>query len=62
MILKKWEDLPPEMRTEAVRKYYDVLKSRESNLLFKRLFDIIVSAVMLVVLSPLFLVLAVSDA
>lgn len=57
--LREWVELPDNMRLEEVRKYYDVLKSRESNLLFKRLFDIIVSAVMLVVLSPLFLVLAV---
>ena len=26
MLLKKWEKLPKEMQTEAVRKYYDILK------------------------------------
>jgi hypothetical protein len=26
MMLKKWEDLPPEMQTDEVRPYYDMLK------------------------------------
>ena len=26
MLLKKWEQLPPEMQTDEVRKYYDILK------------------------------------
>jgi len=47
------------MRLDEVRKYYDVLKSRESNLLFKRFFDIVASSLLLIVLSPFFLVLAV---
>ena len=60
MILKKWEALPQELRTEAVRPYYDILKKKTASLVLKRIFDILVSAVMLVVLSPLFLVLAIA--
>lgn len=60
MILKKWEELPPELQTEAVRPYYDILNKKRGALLFKRLFDIAVSAVMLVVLSPVFLLLAIA--
>ena len=41
MILKKWEQLPPEMRTDEVRKYYDILEKKKTSLLFKRLFDIV---------------------
>ena len=57
MMLVKWEKLPPEMQTEEVRKYYDILKKKQVSLFFKRVFDIVVSSVMLVILSPVFLIL-----
>lgn len=60
MILKRWEDLPPVMQTEAVRPYYDLLAEKKGSLFFKRIFDVLVSALMLVVLSPVFLVLAIA--
>lgn len=60
MILKKWEKLPPEMQTPEVRKYYDVLKKKKGALFFKRLFDIVVSAAMLFVLFPFFLLLGIA--
>ena len=60
MILRKWGQLPPEMQTEEVKKYYDVLKKKKVSLFFKRVFDIVVSAVLLIVLLPVFLVLAVA--
>ena len=60
MILKKWEDLPEFLRTDAVRPYYDSLARRRGSLLLKRLFDVVVSAIMLLLLSPVFLVLAIA--
>lgn len=60
MLLKKWEQLPPEMQTEEVRKYYDILKKKQVSLFFKRMFDIVVSFLMLILLSPLFLILAIT--
>lgn len=60
MLLKKWEELPIEMQTDAVRKYYDILKKKQVSLFFKRLFDIVVSFLMLIILLPLFLILAVA--
>ena len=60
MILKKWESLPDEMRIEEIRPYYDTLKKKSVSLFFKRAFDIAVSLVMLLILSPVFLVLAVA--
>lgn len=60
MMLKKWEELPEEMQTEEVRRYYDVLKKKKASLFFKRAFDIVVSALMLAVLSPMFLILAIA--
>ena len=58
MILKKWEDLPEQFRTDAVRPYYDSLKKKQWSLFFKRVFDIAASAVLLVVLLPVFVILA----
>ena len=60
MRLRKWENLPPEMQTEEVRKYYDILKKKRVSLFFKRFFDICVSLVLLIVLSPIFLVLSIA--
>ena len=60
MILLKWEDLPDQLRTEAVRPYYDILKKKQGSLLVKRVFDIVVSALMLVIISPVFLILAIA--
>ncbi len=60
MILKKWEDLPESLRTDAVRPYYDLLAKRRGSLALKRCFDVAVSAIMLFLLSPVFLVLAIA--
>ncbi len=59
-MLKKWESLPPEMQNDAVREYYDILKKKSVSLFFKRAFDIFASLVLLVILSPLFLILAIA--
>ena len=60
MMLKKWDRLPPEMQTEEVRKYYDILKKKQVSLFFKRVFDIVASSIMLIILSPVFLMLAIA--
>lgn len=60
MILKKWEDLPVQLRTDAVRPYYDILKKKQGSLILKRIFDIIVSTMMLIIVSPVFLILAIA--
>ena len=48
------------MQTDEVRKYYDILKKKQVSLFFKRIFDIVASLIMLIVLSPVFLILAVA--
>ena len=60
MMLKKWEDLPPEMQCDEVRENYDILKKKQVSLFFKRAFDIVVSLIMLIILSPIFLILAIA--
>ena len=58
--MRKWEDLPAEMQNEEVRYYYDILCKKSFSLGLKRVFDIVVSAIMLVCLSWLFLILAIA--
>ena len=58
--MRKWEDLPAEMQNEEVRYYYDILCKKSFSLELKRVFDIVVSAIMLVCLSWLFLILAIA--
>ena len=60
MLICRWDKLPAEMQTDEVRKYYDILRKKNFSLFWKRVFDIFVSALMLIVLSPLFLVLAIA--
>lgn len=59
MILRKWDDLPDKMKNESVRKYYDVLHKKWFSLFIKRIFDIVVGLIALIVLSPVFLILSV---
>lgn len=60
MILRKWENLPSEMQSDEVRRYYDILKKKRAALVLKRIFDVVVSAIMLILLSPVFLILAIA--
>ncbi len=58
--MKKWSKLPPEMQTEEIRPYYEILKKHKCGRFFKRLFDIVVSFLMLIILFPFFLILALA--
>ena len=60
MKIIKWEELPQEMQNEEVRKYYDILKNKKISLFFKRVFDLIISVIALVVFSPIYLILAIA--
>lgn len=60
MLIKKWEKLPQEFQIEEVRPYYDYLRKKNFVLFFKRVFDIIVSGIMLLILSPFFLILSLA--
>lgn len=51
-MLKKWNDLPEYMQTDAVRPYYDSLRKKRISLLLKRGFDFTVSVYMLFFLFP----------
>ncbi|WP_332108597.1 MULTISPECIES: sugar transferase [Anaerovoracaceae] len=57
--MMKWEDLPEEMKTDGARPYYDILVKKRASLIIKRIFDFVISLLMLCLLSPVFLVLAI---
>lgn len=59
MIVKRWDKLPENLKNDKVKKYYDILRKKGFSLFFKRIFDIFVSGIMLLVLSPFFLILAI---
>lgn len=59
MILRSWDDLPKEMKTEAVRPYYEKLKKHQISLILKRLFDFLVAMIMVLILWPIMIVISI---
>ena len=59
MLLKKWEDLPSYMKCDEVRTYYDILSSKKYSLILKRIFDVLVASVLLVILEIPMIIIAV---
>lgn len=59
MILKPWDSLPDYMRVPEVRPYYDILKKHQVSLVLKRIFDVIVSLMMLLVMWPFMILIAI---
>ena len=59
MILRSWDKLPEYMRNDKVKPYYELLKKRTGSLIMKRIFDIVMSLLLLMILSPVFLVVSI---
>ena len=57
-MLRKFKDLPKFMQNDDVKKYYDILHKKRFGLFIKRVFDIAVSLILLIILSPLFLIIS----
>lgn len=60
MKLVKWDELPEKMKNDEVRYYYEILEKKKLHLFFKRIFDFILALILLIVLSPIMLVIALS--
>lgn len=58
-MLKNWNKLPEYMRTDEVRPYYDLLQRKKLSLFFKRVFDIVVSLIMIILFSPILLIISI---
>lgn len=59
MVLRKWNELPENMRNDKVKAYYDALQKKKTNLVFKMVFDRTVSAFMLLGLLPIFIIISI---
>lgn len=58
MRLIAYEDLPRQFRNEEIIPYYESLNKKRGTLFIKRIFDILASLILLLLLSPLMLILA----
>ena len=60
MVLKRWEDLPEKIKNEDVKRYYDILSKKRISLVIKRIFDLVLAIILLIILSPLFIIIAIA--
>lgn len=58
--MKRWEELPEAMRNEEVLRYYNVLSGRRGALRVKRIFDLIMSVVLIVILWPVMVLIGIA--
>lgn len=59
-MLKKWNDLPDSFKNPEVNFYYEILNKKRAQLFFKRLFDILISLILLILLSPIMIIIAIT--
>ena len=57
-MLRRWEDLPEFMRCDEVRSYWEILNRRRGQLVLKRIFDLVLSLILLVLLLIPMLIIA----
>ena len=60
IMLIKWENLPENMQTNEVLYYYKIIKKKQKSLIIKRIFDIICSGILIIILCPVFLILSLA--
>ena len=58
-MLRKWDELPSYMKTDEVKEYYDILRTKQMSLAIKRVFDIVVGFLLLIVLAIPMAIIAV---
>lgn len=58
-MVKKWEDLPADMRAEAIKPYWEILHKKRGQLILKRVFDFLIALILLIILLIPMLILAV---
>ena len=50
MVLCDWDKLPDYMRNDEVKEYYDILSKKKASLVIKRVLDIVMSAILIILL------------
>ena len=58
--MRKWENIPESIKNDKVKEYYDLLCKKKFSLMLKRIFDISVSGILLLLLLPVFILIAVA--
>lgn len=58
-MLLPWKSLPPYMKTAEVRPYWEALYNKRGQLIVKRIFDLIVAMILLILLAIPMLVIAI---
>lgn len=55
--MQKWENLPEWIRQPEVKPYYDALSQKKFQLVLKRVFDILIAVILLIILAiPMFII------
>ena len=60
MIVPDWNKLSANMQTTTIAPYYEYLNSKKVSLILKRIFDVIFALLLLIILSPIFLILSIA--
>ena len=58
-MLRKWEELPKFMKCDEVKEYYDILEKKKNSLILKRMFDVVVAIIMLIILAIPMIIIAI---
>lgn len=58
MQLRDWDDIPEFMQNDDVKEYYEILSKKRFCLGVKRFFDVVMSLVLMILLSPVFVITA----
>ena len=58
-MIRRWNELPPELQLPELKKYYRKLYRKRGSLLIKRAFDVVASLLLLILLSPVMIGVAV---
>ena len=59
MKLRDWEDLPKNMQTKEVWKYYQILTRKRKSIAAKRVFDVALAIILLILLFPIMLIISI---
>lgn len=59
MIIKDWDSLPEYMKNDSVKQYYDILQTKKVKLFFKRIFDILLSLLLIIILLPILIIVPI---
>ena len=58
-MVRNWDDLPEQIRVAEVEPYYQILSRKKSTLLVKRIFDLVASLILLLLLFIPMLVISI---